>query len=231
VPATVPHTAVYQPPSRTGPRYTLYPTTGGRIGGGWGGAASDFAVDGRVPFARFASVIAPIDGERPATLLAMPDPPIDRDGLGDVGALLGSPEYAYDVLVVPKRTVTAITGPSGIPAAPMKLDVFLEEPPQARVRDAQGVELVMALGADEEADERRGRLGGFQGPVSRLRVVPRATDTMQRVVRVVAALSDPAARPASFAMPPAIELAPVEVLPPPPPRAPFGLPRQDFRVR
>lgn len=102
-----------------------------------------------------------------------------REALGDLVAFLPPPEHASPVTV----RIGSTSGASAILAV-------LDEAPAARV-SWHGRERIVSLGGDEDAVARKASfdevVGGDSTGLS-IRVLPRSTDTMDRVVAIVQAL-------------------------------------------
>jgi hypothetical protein len=105
--------------------------------------------------------------------------PDGREALGDLAALLPPPENATPVRV---RVLTAV------PSTPIL--AVLDEAPAVRLR-WQGRERIVSLGHDEDAAARKAALDDVVGGASEgvpIRILPRPTDHMERIVSIVEAL-------------------------------------------
>lgn len=163
------------------PNRRLYVPDGGEV----------FA-DQRVPFWQLARIATADKRPRPWVFVAhgegMAAPP-ERD---ELRALAGTPEWGFPVAIA-----------AGAPLPPADATVTLDDTTNARVDFREGQLAFIPLGGGEDATERRLALDRTfaASPLATITIVVRAKDTVQRMVTVLAALSDPETYPERYRAP------------------------------
>jgi hypothetical protein len=140
----------------------------------------ELLADGRVPFGTVARRAFPyrVTGFHCVLLAAPKD--IDRAALGEYASLVDIVSYGFPVFFM-------MTGPAGV-TSPMLLEVSIEDSPFVRAT-------VRGFARSQMIDLRDPAGGDFLRAVASpsvqgVRILPRDTDTMARVVDVVAAVTN-----------------------------------------